>query len=183
MTTCPGTSISEIAETVAEELRALAAAHMRGERGSHTLQPTALVNEVWVRIIESERADLGSRAAFIRYASAAMRNILIDHARRRNALKRGEGGTLRLGDGEPAVVCGDPATDDELLALHEALRVLEAEHPRAAKVVEMRFFGGATNREAAEALGVALRTVEKDWTAARAWLRGRLDGRGPPDSL
>lgn len=173
--------LGEVAQAAYAELRALAAAHMRGERGSHTLQPTALVNEVWVRLAQGGPKVFASRAGFIRYASMAMRNLLVDHARRRSAQRRGGGQTVRLGDTEPAD--GPGLSEDEILGLHEALELLASSHPRAASVVEMRFFGGATTPEVAEALGIARRTVEKDWAAARVWLQGKLGDGGPQSGL
>lgn len=168
--------LEEVAAEAAGELRALAAAYMRGERASHTLHPTALVHEAWIRLTQGDVRAFESRAAFLRYASQAMRHILVDHARRRGAAKRGGGTLRRLGAADPALPDGRGPTPEQVLALHEALSRLEVEHPRAARVVELRFFGGASFPEIASVLGLGLRTVEKDWAAARAWLRGMLDG-------
>lgn len=169
-------SMDEVAALAASELRALARAYMRGERPSHTLQPTALANEAFMRLLNREPRAFASEGAFLRYASEAMRHLLVDHARRHTALKRGGGRTERLGGRDAGVEAG-PSPED-LLALHEALVRLESEHARAAAVVKMRFFGGASFPEIAAAMGIGQRTAEKDWAGARAWLRGVLDGCG-----
>ncbi|MFG0256733.1 MAG: ECF-type sigma factor [Phycisphaerales bacterium JB043] len=165
-----------MAEVTAEELRALAAAHMRGERPSHTLQPTALAHEAWLRLSNGLDKPIESPGAFLSLASKVMRNILVDHARRRGAQRRGSGRVRRLGEDDRDVPVSQGLDPTDLLALEDALERLEREHPRAATVVELRFFGGASFPQIADATGWAQRTVEKDWAVARAWLRGVLDG-------
>lgn len=174
-----GQTLDAVAQVAAEELRALAAAHLRGERPSHTLQPTALAHEAWLRLTNGRYQSFESPGAFLSLASKVMRNILVDHARRRRALRRGAGRVGRLGENGERIPDKQGLDPSDLLALEEALRQLESEHPRAAKVVELRFFGGASFPQIAEATGWAQRTVEKDWTVARAWLRGVLDGERP----
>ena len=159
-----------------DELRALASAYLRRERPSHTLQTTALVNEAWLRLSGRDAAAFSNRAHFFRAAALAMRRILIDHATRRVAEKRGGLRTkLPLDDGidAPTVAAADP---DELLALDAALSRLADEDAQLARVVELRYFGGCTIDETAEALGVGTATVEREWRFARAWLRAALSG-------
>lgn len=167
----PGEHIDELVPVVYEELRRLAKAHMRRERVEHTLQATALANEAYLRL-SAERPDgWTSRAQFLGLAARSIRQILIHHARGRNAAKRG-GGLARLPLEEARLALG--GLDPDLLDLDEALDELGGLDARKAQVVEMRFFGGMTNPEIAEALGLGLTTVEDDWYAARAWLGRRL---------
>ena len=155
---------------------------MRGERPDHTLQPTAVVSEIWLRALRAEDAVFSSKQAFLVFAARTMRNVLVDHARSRNAIKRGGGHVKRLGDREPgseARLSPELATrtDHEigwLLALEEELQELESLDPDAARVVELRFFGGMTVDDAASVLGVSGKTVQNRWVTARAWLKGRL---------
>jgi RNA polymerase sigma factor (TIGR02999 family) len=155
------------------ELRAIAEREFRREPASHTLQATALVNEAWLRVA-GKQGGFQSRSHFLGYAAQAMRHVLVDHARRRQAAKRGgelERVTLVTGDGrEPAQ---SPA---DVLDLDDALARLKQEHPRLAQVVELRFFAGATIEEVAEALGVSHMTVSDDWRRARIWLARELAG-------
>ncbi len=147
-----------------DDLAALARHLFAGERVDHTLQPTALVNELWLRLLADSTVQIRSRVEFLAWASRAMRHLLVDHARRKGAQKRGGGAThIPLADAP-----GRPGVD--LLELDEALNLLEQRHARSARVVEMRFFGGMTDAEVAERLGVSDRTVRADWTLARAWL-------------
>ena len=155
-----------------EELRALAGALLRQEAVDHTLQPTALVHEAFLRLRDSESLEAGSHASFRSTAAVAMRRILVDHARQRLTSKRG-GDRRRVPLDES---CG--SSDDgriDVLALHEALDDLARIDERQARVVQLRFFGGFTEEEIAEELGVSLRTVEGDWQTARDWLRARLE--------
>jgi RNA polymerase sigma-70 factor (ECF subfamily) len=164
---------SELTGDLHGELRELAAALLRRERRDHTLQPTALVHEAYLRLGERLGADWRrehGESAFRAMAATAMRRILVDHARAHAADKRG-GGWLRVELPEATVEAPEPV---ELLALHEALEALTTLDPRKARVVELRFFGGLTGEEVAEALGVARSTSEADWFMARAWLRKRL---------
>ena len=159
---------------VYDELHRLAAVYMRGERPGHTLQPSALVNEVYLRLIAPNAVAWQNRAHFYATAAATMRRILIDHARSRNAHKR---------DGELKRVemLDIPVFSDEysaqLLALDAALDQLAQWDPRQSKVVELRFFGGLTVEEAAEVLGVSGKTVKRDWRMARAWLQSRVSAQ------
>jgi len=160
---------------VYDEFRALAAHHLAGERKNHTLQPTALVHEAYLRLIDQTRVDWQGRTHFFAIGSQAIRRVLIDHARGKARAKRG-GGMARVTLDDAIALA--PQRDEDLLALDEALEKLEKLDPRQAKVVEMRFFGGMTVEEVAEALGVSKRTVEGEWTMARAWLLRELTGEG-----
>jgi RNA polymerase sigma-70 factor (ECF subfamily) len=164
---------SRLMKLVYRELRRRAGRYMRGERPEHTLQPTALVNEAYLRLTHKNRIDWRSRAHFYAVASVEMRRILVDHARNRAADKRG--GPVEKIPLEDAAAYST-SRPEELLALDDALRQLAEWAPRAARVVEMLFFGGLTEAEIAEVLGVSVRTVKRDWSAARAWLHGRIGG-------
>ena len=163
-------------EIVYEELRSMAAALMRAERRGHTLQPTALVHEAYVRLVDSSAVPPANRAHFFGIAARAMRQVLVDHARRRNAAKRG-GGIERVTLTED--VAGAPDRSLEILELEEVLQRFAALDPRAARVVELRVFAGLSHQETAEALGVSARTAESDWAMGRMWLSREL-GRGAP---
>jgi RNA polymerase sigma factor (TIGR02999 family) len=154
---------------VFDELRGLAAAFMRTQSPGHTLQPTALVSEAYLRIMRSSPQALSSRAHFLAVAAKAMRHVLINHALARKTLKRG-GASSRV-DIDVSVIGGDDSRKQiEVLMIHEALQLLEEVDPRRARVVEAKVFGGLTNDEIAEVLGVSTTTVESDWRTARAWL-------------
>jgi RNA polymerase sigma factor (TIGR02999 family) len=160
---------------VYEELRALAAASFRSERPDHTLQPTALVHEAYLRLIGQQHVAWQNRAHFFGIAAQMMRRVLVDHARRKKAAKR-DAPTFRV---ELSDQREEPADmDPEILALDEVLRVLEGLDPRQARIVELRFFGGLTVEETAEVAGVGTATVKREWRTARAWLRRELDARG-----
>jgi RNA polymerase sigma factor (TIGR02999 family) len=152
---------------VYDELRRLAGAYMRRERPGHTLQPTALVHEAYLRLVDQRRVDWRNRAQFVGLAAMMMRRVLVNHARDRGAAKRG-GEAARV----PLTVAGEVLTgpDVDVLALHEALDRLAALDPRKSQVVELKFFGGLTTDEIAHALGLSPATVEREWTFARAWL-------------
>ncbi len=167
----PSSSTSEVAGEVYDELRRIAQKAMNNERPGHTLQATALVNEVYLRLDASDRR-WNSRAHFFAAAAEAIRRILIDHARSRGAAKRG-GALGRVPMDDSLAIAG--AGDIDLLDLDEALKDLNDMDPRMARVVELRFFGGLDVAEVADVLGFSKRTIENDWTAARAWLRSRLD--------
>jgi RNA polymerase sigma-70 factor, ECF subfamily len=154
-----------------DELRRVAARQLRRERSDHTLQPTALVNEVFLKLVDQRDVAWQNRAHFLAVAAQAMRRILVDYARTRGAEKRG--GQLARVTLDEAIVTAR-ARDVDLLALDEALRKLEALDPRLCRVVEMRYFAGLTNAEAAEALGVSVATVDRDRATATAWLRREL---------
>ncbi|MGP1347958.1 MAG: ECF-type sigma factor [Phycisphaerales bacterium] len=157
-------------ESLNAEVRRIVRIFFGAERPDHTLQPTALANEVWLSLIRSRTLAFDSEGAFLAWAAQAVRSILVSHARRRSALKR-KPVWNPSGVREGMV---DPLTSLDVLSLHEALEQLESEHPRSARVVELRFFGGMGEAEIAIRLGVSTRTVRADWAAARAWLFGRL---------
>ncbi len=148
------------------ELRRLAGYLMWKERGDHTLQPTALVNEAYMRLVQSD-PKWENRAHFHAAAARAMRRILVEHARQKSALKRG-GEVQRTTFADVQVQMSDPQLD--VLALDQALTALGAEEPRLVQVVELRYFAGCSQEEAAELLGVSEATVKRDWAYARAWL-------------
>ncbi len=156
---------------VYSELRRLAAYYMRSERGNHTLQPTALVNEAYARLTEPPQVPWQGRTHFFATASQLMRHILVDHARARNAGKRG--GVQRQVTFDEAILPSNERSMD-VLALNEALEHLTELDARQARVVELHFFGGLTFPEIASVLDVAERTVKRDWSMARAWLKGEL---------
>lgn len=165
-------------ELVYGELRRVASGLLARERRGHTLQPTALVHEAYLRLVDQTSLRPNDRAHFLAIAARAMRRILIDHARAVNAGKRGgdwQRVTMATGE-EPGV--GDPAAgrEFELMELDEALERLSALDERAARVAEMRLFAGMTVRETAEALGVSPRSVDDDWATARAWLGREIRG-------
>lgn len=159
-------SANELLPLVYDELRRIAGAKMASEAAGHTLQPTALVHEAWLRLVGSP-SGWENRAHFFGAAAEAMRRILVDHARRKRSQKRG-GGVQPEELNESAVVLTAPP--DELLAVHEALDQLAAEDPQAAELVKLRYFVGMTMEEAANAMGLPKRTAESVWTYARAWL-------------
>jgi RNA polymerase sigma factor (TIGR02999 family) len=168
-------ALEQVYELVYMELRRIAAARLQAERDGHTLQPTALVNEAYMKLAASPGAGIQDRSHFLSVAARAMRQVLVDHARRRDAAKRGAGVA-------PATLTGrrlaspdqSRLESDELLALDAALDRLDAMDSRLRQVVELRFFGGLTDTEVGEVLGVTRRTVQRDWTRARAWLYGEL---------
>lgn len=151
---------------VYDELRRLAGSLMRRERGDHTLQPTALVNEAYLRLVQSD-PKWESRAHFIGAAATAMRRILVEHARQRSAKKRGSN-PQRVTFGDVVAQAEDPQID--VLALDEALSALKAVDPRLVRVVELRYFAGCDLRQTAEILDISTATVKRDWVYARAWL-------------
>lgn len=150
-----------------DELRRQAGRYMRRERRSHTLQPTGLVHEAYLRLAGSPDLDWHSRAHFFAIAARVMRQVLVDHARRRRAAKR-EGLHVALEDADAA------AAPPEVLDLENALRELAVLDPQQARVVELRFFGGLDVEETADVMGVSARTVKREWQTARAWLQHRL---------
>lgn len=156
-----------------DDLRRIARAHLRGGRGGRTLETTGLVHEAWLRLADHTRAAWQDRSHFLAVCAVAMRQIVISDARRRQAAKRG-GGERQVTLDEGKVSGGDDA--EQLLALDRALDRLADRDGRLARVVECRFFAGLTEQETAEALGASLRTVQRDWTRARAWLREELGG-------
>jgi RNA polymerase sigma-70 factor, ECF subfamily len=163
--------IERLMPLVYDELHRRAAGYMRRERANHTLQPTALVNEAYLRLVQQRESNWKNRAHFLAVAAQLMRRILIDHARARLSSKRG---------GELEIVALDEAlqfrtdTPAGLLSVDDALTKLEKLDPRQGHIVEMRFYGGLTVDETAEVLSVSSRTVEREWTLARAWLYAEL---------
>lgn len=159
------------------ELRRQADRYLVRQRSGHTLQATALVHEAFLRLVDQTHASYKDRAHFFAVASRAMRQILVDHARRRTAGKRGGGATrLALEDAIAAV----PARGVDLVALDDALARLEKLDPEQSRLVELRFFGGLTVEETAVVLGCSPATVKRSWSSARAWLYGELAGAGEP---
>lgn len=165
-------ALDRLLPKVYDELRALAGSQLRHERTGHTLSATALVHEAYFRLAERDRLEAKDRSHFFAIAARSMRRVLIDHARGRRRLKRGLGQEPMPLDAIEDLV-GDEAAD-ELLALDEALDRLAAASPRAADVVERRFFAGLSLEETAASLETSLRTVQRDWTQARAWLRKEI---------
>lgn len=156
------------------DLRAQAARYLERERAGHTLQPTALVNEAYLRLFDAEAMEWNGRAHFLAIAALTMRKVLVDHARSRARQKRG-GGARRceLDEEQIAMESWDPA---EILALNDAVEELGRAYPRPARVVDLRYFGGLGLEETAEVLGVSTQTVKVDWRFARAWLNEKLGG-------
>jgi RNA polymerase sigma factor (TIGR02999 family) len=164
----------QIFEAVHGELRRMAGGLMRRERADHTLQPTALVHEAYLRLVDGTVLEWENRAHFFGIAARAMRQILIEHARRRGAAKRG-------GDWKRVTLDGlqiAAASDVEVLDLEEALQQLEKMDERMARVVELRLFGGLKVDEVAHVIGISRRTVHEDWRVARLWLAHQLAGDG-----
>ncbi len=172
--------INQLMEEVYTELHRLAHAHMQREHRLHTLQTTALVHETYLRLAKCRHLNLSDRRLFFGLASRVMRHILVDYARSARAAKRGADCRLVSLQETPAVA-GLPSTD--ILALHEALLRLEAHDPKLGQVLELHAFGGLTNLEIAEALGVSLRTVNRELALARAWLRRFLSVSAPDSDV
>ena len=164
-------ALDELTPLVYAELRKLAAAYLRRERPDHTLQATALVNEAYLRLVGQKHGRWQGRKHFYGIAARLMRQVLVEHARKHRAEKRG-GGRVAVTLGHADEVSGTPEVD--ILAVHEALERLAAFDAQQARIVELRFFGGLSIDEAAEALGVGHATVEREWGLARAWLRKEL---------
>jgi RNA polymerase sigma-70 factor, ECF subfamily len=167
--------LDELVALLEHELRLIAHRQMRKEREGHTLQTTALVNEAYLKLVDQSRANWQNRAQFLGIASGLMRRILVDHARGLNRAKRG-GAAGHLPLDEELIF--SPSKSAALIALDEALEQLARLNPRKAQVVEMRYFGGLSVEEAAEALGVHPNTVISDWGLARAWLKRELAREG-----
>jgi RNA polymerase sigma factor (TIGR02999 family) len=167
-------ALDKLVPLVHEELRRLARRYMRREHAGHTLQTSALVNEAYLKLIDQREVRWRNRTHFFAIAAQLMRRILIDHARRHHYQKRG-GGAYKLSLDEAALVIQERAAD--LVALDDALSELAEFDPRKSRIVEMRFFGGMSAEEVAEALSCSLRTVEREWRKAKAWLH-RAVSRG-----
>ena len=164
-------ALDELMPLVYQELRRLANNYLRRERANHTLQPTALVNEAYLKLIDQQRAHWQNRAHFFAVSAQLMRRILVDHARARAARKRGGSQyTVSLSHAQHAA--NEP--DIELLALHEALKELAAIDPQQARIVELRYFGGLSIEETAAVMNVSHATIEREWKMARAWLYQKM---------
>lgn len=176
-----GIDASELSVMMYDEMRQLARSMMNNERQNHTLQPTALVHEAFLRLINTDGLDVRSQDHFFLLASRVMRRILIDHARTKNRLKRGGEWcmiTMSIAEAEAQ----SPFDPSELLAIDEALEKLRKLDERKAKVVELRFFGGLDEETAARILGIARSTASSDWRFARAWLMDQLKSTREPSS-
>jgi RNA polymerase sigma-70 factor, ECF subfamily len=159
----------EVVPLVSAELRRIARIRLSAERAGHTLQPTALVHEAWLRLMQQHGATWQNRAQFFAIAAQAMRRILVDHARRRHSHKR-NGGEAPLTLDTVEDIVASPVPDEEMLALDAALDQLSGLDSRQARVVELRFFGGLSIDETAQVLDLSATTVKREWTTARAWL-------------
>lgn len=169
----PPPGAADLAPLVYDSLKRLAASHLAGEGADAALQPTALVHEVYLRLVDQTRVEWRGRTHFFAVGAEMLRRVLVDAARARKARKRG-GGWDRVTLSGAAELAGTEATD--VAALDDALRELKEADERAARVVELRFFGGLADAGIAEVLGVSERTVRNDWRMARAWLRRALSG-------
>jgi RNA polymerase sigma factor (TIGR02999 family) len=175
-------ALSRLTAAVYRELRRLASSLFAAESGDRTLQPTALVHELYLQLPSVQHLDWQSRAQFLNVAAKMMRNILVDHARRRHAAKRGGGATPVIVDS----LIEDPALKSDVLVINDALDRLSEHYPRQSRVVELRFFGGLTTEETCDVLSAtgvecSQRTVERDWTFARAWLQNDLQNAIGPN--
>jgi RNA polymerase sigma factor (TIGR02999 family) len=164
-------ALERLADQVYDELRRIARRYMRNERAGNTLQTTALVNEVYLRLVDVKNVDWQQRAQFFAIAAQMMRRILVDAARARGSRKRG-GGAVKVNVDEALVV--SPERDSSLVALDEALEAFTKLAPRQAKVVELRYFGGLSEEETAEVLRISVRTVRRDWDFSKSWLMREL---------
>ena len=167
-------ALDQVVHILYGELRSLARARLNAERAEHTLSATALVNEAYLKLAAHDQISVGNRTQFMAVAATTMRRVLVDYARSRKRKKRGGGETpIPLEEAEPFL---SEVEADEVIALDEALSRLAKQNPRAAEVVEQRFYAGLTLDEIAELLGVTERTVRRDWVVARAWLRKEVSG-------
>lgn len=171
---------NRLLDLVYAELHRMAGRYMRRERPGHTLQATALVHEAYFRLVDQTGKEWKNRAHFFGVAAQVMRRILVDHARNHLALKRGQGARQVSLDEQIAVGEYEP---ELFIAIDESLRHLAEWDPRQSQIVEYRFFAGLTDEETAETLGISVRTVQREWSVAKAWLRAELSGnRTPPSS-
>lgn len=167
-------SLSQLLPQVYEELRQLAGSYLRKERPNHTLQPTALVHEAYLRLLDQRTATWQNRAHLLAISARMMRRILMNHAAARQATKRGGGTTCLTLDLALDVF---DQRDVSAMALHSTLRELEALDPRQGQIVELRFFGGLSVEETAEVLGISSATVKREWTIAKLWLEREMAGK------
>ncbi len=168
-------ALDRLTAVVHAELHRIARRYMRNERPGHTLQTTALVNEVYLRLVDVKNVEWQHRAQFFAISAQITRNILVDAARTRSADKRG-GGAVKINVEDAPILAPEP--DAFILALDEALAAFAQVAPRQARVVELRYFGGLTEEETAEVMKTSVRTVERDWQIAKAWLQQELSGAG-----
>ncbi len=166
-------ALEKLMPLVYSELRRLATAYLRRERAGHTLQPTALVNEAYLKLVDQRNAKWQNRVHFFGIAAQLMRRILVDHVRQHQAVKRGGSGQQRVSITSAETIVKQPEVD--LLALNEALDELGKMDAQQGRIVELKFFGGLSIDEIAEVLGIGHATVERDWKMARAWLRRQLE--------
>lgn len=166
-------ALEKLMPLVYDELRRLANNYLRREAAGHTLQPTALVNEAYLKLVGQRSPNWQNRAHFFAISAKLMRRILVDHARQRQAAKRGGSGQQRLSITSAETILKQPEID--LLALNEALDELARMDTQQGRIVELKFFGGLSIEETAEVLGISHATVERDWKMARAWLRRQLE--------
>jgi len=168
-------AVDKLLPLVYDELRKLAGYHMKKERAAHTLQPTALVHETYLKLIDQQKCDWKNRAHFFALASQVMRRLLVNHARDRKALKRG--GADRQQVSLSVAVNSFNKEELDILALNEALEDLSRIDERKGRIVELKFFGGLSTKEIAEILGISVATVERDWSFAKAWLYDAISSK------
>jgi RNA polymerase sigma factor (TIGR02999 family) len=173
--------MESVLSAVYTDLRRIARAQLAREQPGHTLQPTALVHEVYIRLARERKVSFHDRSHFFGVCARVMRRVLVDHARRRHAMKRAGDTTFLVQDADRSA--SSAMTSDELLALDRALEALEVLSPRQCRIVEMRFFAGLSVDETAENLGIASRTVKLDWTKAKTWLHRELTRSGARRSV
>ncbi|MGE0129637.1 MAG: sigma-70 family RNA polymerase sigma factor [Blastocatellales bacterium] len=164
-------ALSHLISLVEADLHRLAEGYMRREPADHTLQPTALINEAWLRLIDWKPGEWRNRSQFFGVVAQVMRRVLVDHARRRRALKHG-GDALKVSLAEAEQWPSDSSAD--VIALNDALDTLASFDERKSRIVELRFFGGMTEEETAETMDIPLRTLQREWSLARAWLYNEL---------
>ena len=169
-------ALNRLSSVVYDELRRMARRYMRNERPGNTLQTTALVNEMYLRLVDAKAVDWKQRAQFFGMCAQLMRRILVDAARARGSHKRG-GGAVKVNVDDVPVL--SPERDATLLALDDALEAFAQLSPRQARLVELRYFGGLSEEETAEVLSISLRTVRRDWVFAKAWLARELSADRP----
>ena len=171
------TAREELIPLVYQELRSLASSYLRRERPDHTLQPTALVHEAYLRLVDQHNVNWENRRHFFGAVAQAMRRILVDHARDRLAEKRGSG-VAKVALTEAIVMSQEQPA--QMIALHESLTALASRDPQQGRIVELRVFGGLTVEEITGILGVSSATVKRDWALAKAWLRREMEARESP---
>ena len=169
-----GDALERLIPIVYEDLRRVAGRYMRSEESGHTLQATALVHEAYLRLTKEQDRTWENRAHFFAVAAQIMRNLLVDHARMATRAKRGGGAAELSLEEAPELTTAEP---EVMLALDDALRRLAQVDPRASRIVELRYFVGLSNREAANVIGASEKTVTRDWNTAKAWLRAELRNR------